>query len=133
MASMASLKYLCLKSNVNLQALVQKDIGTCSVHVYIVQKLKRPTNIFFTPLSFRFSSLGQQAKLLMPASPNDVFLAVSRHPTYYIQGADLSFLVSGHVAGFLQILTWHVSRLTISNFEFIDTFLKESLYTFEII
>lgn len=29
----------------------------------------------------------------MPASTNDVFLAVSRHPTYYIQGADLSFLI----------------------------------------
>ena len=37
----------------------------------------------------------------MPSSPNDAFLAVSRHPVYYIQGADLSFLVSGKVARFL--------------------------------
>ena len=36
----------------------------------------------------------------MPSSPNDAFLAVSRHPVYYIQGADLCLLVSEKVPRF---------------------------------
>ena len=99
-----------------------------------IQKPKRYADIFFTnpPLSVSLPSPSKLnfwclQVLTMPSWRSAVILCTTSKELIYHS----SWV--GRLQDFYTILTWHVPRWSTSSFEFIDTFLRENLYTFETI